>query len=116
MHYILFKWARVTVVPQAVNPFLPGSVTCIPQMVMEGEEWKEPQQQQQSATREVFQFVAQVHSPKEVADLVRQDPLTRHILFHGQITELKVPIAVLLDGKSLDSLDSEWSEPKDDEL
>jgi hypothetical protein len=57
----------------------------------------------------VYEFIAQVHTPEEVAEIVRRDPHKNYMLFEGITKPIAVQIPVLIDGIPSDSLSSEWA-------
>jgi len=71
------------------------------------EKWKESEKDP-AEPKECLKFICAVNSPKEVAAIVRKDPLEKYVLFSGQMTEIKVAIPVFADGKALDSMSEEW--------
>ncbi len=72
------------------------------------EEWKEGDPEDKKPEKELV-FVAYVTDPKELAGIIRKDPLKEYLLFIGEISTIKIAMPVMVDGKSLDTMESEWS-------
>lgn len=105
--YTLFKWT----IPQRErksNPF--GLIT----FGGFGEDWKEEKPViETDASKETLEFVCHVKSPKDVAKQVRKDPTQRYVLFHGEMLDVKIAMPVFVDGKNLDTFESEgWDNAK----
>lgn len=56
---------------------------------------------------DMFCFVTEVKTPKDLADAVREDPLARWVLFKGQMVEVSVAIPVFVDGRNIEKC-NEW--------
>lgn len=58
--------------------------------------------------KELLSFVGEVKNGKELANMIRQDPLGKYLLFKGQMVDIKISIPVFIDGKNVETTDSEW--------
>lgn len=74
----------------------------------QGEEWKDGGAEEEKPV-EILEYVGTVESPKQIAELVRKAPLEKYVLFRGEMVEVQVAVPVFVEGKSLDSMEDEWS-------
>ena len=105
--YILFKKEKAGKGGR-YNDFI-DSLYSRAQDCIDGEEWKDEEKKDEK-DEYTLSFVAAVKTPKDVAEIVRKDPLSKFVLFHGEMQEIKVAIPVFANGKNLQTLDSEWKE------
>ena len=56
---------------------------------------------------DMFCFVAEVKTPRQVTEHVRSDPLAKWVLFRGDMVELSVSIPVFVDGRNIET-PNEW--------
>lgn len=99
--YALFHMARVKKRLSDYDRFFG-----IPQ-VIEGDEWKEEYGLEDKDVTKELVFVAYVDSAKEVAAIVRKAPLLDYTLFVGEFSKIQVAMPVMVDGKSLDTMEAE---------
>lgn len=76
----------------------------------EQEDWKNTKTDapKKPKTRLVYEFIAQVKTPAEVAKIVRGAPLKKYALFSGILQNISIEIPVMIDGIAADSLSEEW--------
>jgi hypothetical protein len=114
--YITEKAPQITIISQ--KDFLEALATA--QRAQEaqenGEEWKAATGTEQNIfnapkpkKRLVYEFVAQVFSPSEVAAIVRKAPLKKYALFSGKLQSIEIQMPVVIDGVPADAMSSEWA-------
>lgn len=67
----------------------------------------------QYETKTVLEYVGMCDDLKSMAGIIRQSPLDNYVVFDGTLHQISVPIQVLIDGRSADTLEDEWVERTD---
>lgn len=116
MKFVLFRLHPKTGRPDMHAMIGPGGIpmAMLSSLMMgypvqeEGDEWKKAAPKSDGPIEYEYEYVCTVTNPKEATRFIREDPLSKYILFHGYEYEVQIPIHVMAGGRCLDTLDSEW--------
>ncbi len=74
-------------------------------MGLDEEEWKKEEE-----TNFVTRFICMCDNPKDVAQEIRKCPQLKYFLMSGEIRSIQMNATFFIDGKNLDTLETEWSD------